>query len=189
MFSTGVIAFCVVLLYPLFSGRDVHLDVRSQLRSLVSILPLIIFFGGPLSEEFGWRGFALPKLQSRNNALTASLIVGVMWGLWHLPAFWIAGAGQYNQPVFWFMVGAPALAILYTWVYNHTKGSLLITVLYHTAFDSTLYVTLPAFPLPNGLKIAFMLAVGLLWVLAIAIVSVFGPRYLSRNKQTKGAAT
>jgi membrane protease YdiL (CAAX protease family) len=165
------------------------LDVLGQLQSLVSVLPLIVFFGGPLSEELGWRGFALPKLQSRYNAFTASLIIGVMWGLWHLPAFWIAGAGQYNQPVFWFMVGAPAVAILYTWVYNHTNGSLLIAVLYHVAFDSTLYVVLPAFLTPDDLKMAFILAVGLLWVLAIAIVSIYGPQYLSRNAQIEDVAS
>lgn len=186
LFSTALIAVCVMFLYPLFSGKTAHLDVLSQLRSLLSILPVIVFLGGPMSEELGWRGFALPKLQSSCSALVASLIVGAMWGLWHLPAFWIAGAGQYNQPVFWFMVGAPAVAMLYTWVYNHTKGSLLIAVLYHTAFDSTMFVALPAFPTAQDMSIAFMLTVGLLWVLAIIIVAVYGPQHLSRNIQVKG---
>jgi membrane protease YdiL (CAAX protease family) len=181
LFSTALVVVCAMALYPLFSGETIEIDLLKQLRSLLLLLPVIIFLGGPMSEELGWRGFALPGLLSRYSALAASLIVGVMWGLWHLPAFWIAGAGQHNQPIFWFMIGAPAVAILYTWVYNHTKGSLLIAVLYHTAFNSTMQLALPAFPTAKAVTIAFMLTVALLWVMAIIIVAVYGPQHLSRK--------
>ncbi|MFP3975888.1 MAG: type II CAAX prenyl endopeptidase Rce1 family protein [Dehalococcoidia bacterium] len=185
LFSTALVAACAMGLYPLFSGESIEIDLLKQLGSLAGMLPIIIFLGGPVSEELGWRGFALPKLLSRHSALAASLIVGVMWGLWHLPAFWIAGAGQHDQSVLWFMIGSPAVAILYTWVYNHTKGSLLIAILYHTAFDSTLYVALPAFSTAEELRLAFALTVGLLWVLAIIIVAVYGPQHLSGRMQSR----
>jgi hypothetical protein len=72
--------------------------------------------------------------------------------------------------------------ILYTWVFNHTKGSLLIAVLYHAAFDSTLYLALPAFPTAEAIETAFKLMVALLWVAALVVVA-FGPQRLSRDSE------
>jgi len=181
LFSTALVALCMFAVYPFVAGKTPQLDFVDQSRSLLPLFPIIVVLGGPMSEELGWRGFALPTLLSKHSALVASLIVGVMWGLWHLPAFWIPGAGQYNQPILWFMAGAPAIAILYTWVYNHTKGSLLIAVLYHTAFDSTLYVALPAFPTAQDLEIAFMLTVVLLWMMAAIVVVTSGAQHLRRR--------
>lgn len=188
MFSTALVAVSVLLVYTLFGSKPAHINFLAQLGSLVSILPILILLGGPMPEELGWRGFALPKLLSKYNALTSSMIVGVMWGLWHLPAFWIRGAGQHGQPILWFMVGAPAVSILYTWVYVHTKGSLLIAVLYHTAFDSTIYLALPAFPTAQAMSMAFMLTVLLLWVMALIVVLIFGPQHLSHPVQHKADA-
>ena len=75
---------------------------RLFLAQLGSFLPLLII--GPLSEEIGWRGYALERLQTRWNALTSSLIVGLVWALWHLPLFMMVGTSQYEfgRPVHWF---------------------------------------------------------------------------------------
>jgi membrane protease YdiL (CAAX protease family) len=182
LLSTPLVAISVALLSSLLGGEPARMDFLQQVSSLVSILPILILLGGPVSEELGWRGFALPKLLTKHSALASGLIVGVIWGLWHLPAFWIQGAGQHGQPILWFMVGAPAVSILYTWVYAHTEGSLLIAILYHTAFDSTLYFTSPAFPGPEAMTEAFALAVTLLWLMALVIVALFGPQLERRRK-------
>jgi membrane protease YdiL (CAAX protease family) len=88
-----------------------------------------------LGEELGWRGYALPKLLQRFSPLVASLIIGVLWGLWHLPTFFIAGTPQFRQPVVAFLIMTTAYSILLTWVFLHTRGSVLIATLFHGAIN------------------------------------------------------
>ena len=83
----------------------------------------------PLGEEIGWRGFALPRLMPRVGPLAASVIIGVVWTFWHVPMLTLQGV----RPVFYlvfvpFMVGG---SVLFTWIYRHTRGSLLLAVLTH----------------------------------------------------------
>jgi uncharacterized protein len=101
---------------------------RAQLRSFV---PLLII--GPLSEEIGWRGDALERLQTRWNALTSSLIVGFVWALWHLALFMMVGTSQHESGVLFidFLIKLMASAILCTWLYNNAKKSLWSRVLLH----------------------------------------------------------
>jgi uncharacterized protein len=98
---------------------------------LGSFLPLLII--GPLSEEIGWRGYALERLQTRWNALSSSLIVGLVWALWHLPLFMMVGTSQHESGVLFigFLIKLTASAILYTWLYNNTKKSLWSAILLH----------------------------------------------------------
>ncbi len=98
---------------------------------LGSFLPLL--FLGPLSEEIGWRGYALERLQVRWNGLASSLIVGLVWALWHLPLFMMVGTSQHELkiPFIGFMVGLMASSILYTWLYTNTKQSLWSAILLH----------------------------------------------------------
>lgn len=91
---------------------------------------------GPV-EELGWRGFALPMLQRRFGALTASVILGVIWGVWHLPSFFISGMHQTAYSIPAFIVGTVALAVLVTVVYNGTGGSVLLAFLIHWLHNST----------------------------------------------------
>jgi len=114
---------------------------------LAPLFFLITIVGGPLGEEFGWRGFALPHLQRRWSPLMASLIIGVVWGLWHLPTFFEPGSlhnqlGLQSLPLF--VLGEIVLATFITWVYNATEGSLLVGgIILHNAdnFWSTLLLT------------------------------------------------
>jgi uncharacterized protein len=118
---------------------------------------VIIFFGGgPLAEEPGWRGFALPRMQTRFGALKGALLLGVVWAFWHLPDFltraqgggpgtgW--GAFFTNLPIFLLVV--VALNIVMTWVYNHTRGSLFIALLLHASIN-TAGILPELFPTPN----------------------------------------
>jgi uncharacterized protein len=86
-------------------------------------------------EELGWRGYALPKLLETRSPLAASLIIGVVWGLWHLPTFFIAGTPQHDQPVLAFLVLTTAYSILLSWVVLHARGSVLIATLLHGAIN------------------------------------------------------
>lgn len=90
-----------------------------------------------LGEETGWRGFALPHLQRRRTAASATLILGVLWALWHLPAFFFRDTymalGVLGFPAF--MVMMVFTAMVFTWLYNSTAGSLLIVILFHGVFN------------------------------------------------------
>ena len=85
---------------------------------------------GPI-EEFGWRGVALPLLQRRFTPLGSSLILGVIWGLWHLPAFFLSGSPQSAWSFGPFFIGALAITIIMTAMFNAARGSLLIAALFH----------------------------------------------------------
>ena len=104
---------------------------------LLGVFVYVLFLGGALGEEPGWRGFALPRLQSLHGPLVGSLILGPLWGLWHLPLFFT----PWNEPtvlnVVVYVLSTTSLAIIYTWAFNNTKGSLLIAILIHAAFNWT----------------------------------------------------
>ena len=119
----------------------------------LALLPLLgfsvyAFLLGPLGEEPGWRGFALPRLQSLHGPLVGSLILGVLWGLWHLPLFFTPWNTLTTFNVVMFVLATTCLAIMYTWVFNNTKGSLLIAILIHWSFDVTTVPVATLFPAP-----------------------------------------
>ncbi|MDR4945451.1 CPBP family intramembrane glutamic endopeptidase [Neobacillus cucumis] len=97
-----------------------------------------------MSEEIGWRGFALPRMQSGFGALKASLLMGVLWALWHLPHFLTdaqrGGPGTSLSILYInvtiFIIMCIAISIIFTWVFNHTQGSLFISILLHTSINA-----------------------------------------------------
>jgi membrane protease YdiL (CAAX protease family) len=106
-------------------------DITLFVAQLGSFLPLLII--GPLSEEIGWRGYALDRLQTKWNALVSALIVGLVWGLWHGPLFAIVGASYHELaiPFMGFLVGMMAVSILFTWLHNNTAGSIWTAIFFH----------------------------------------------------------
>jgi membrane protease YdiL (CAAX protease family) len=100
----------------------------------VSVLDFVVFVL-VVGEELGWRGYALPLLLEKRSAVTASLILGVMWGVWHLPTFVIPGTPQYGLPFAAFVLLTIEYSILMTWVFLHTHGSVLIATLFHGAIN------------------------------------------------------
>ena len=101
---------------------------------LGSAIPLIIL--GPLSEEIGWRGYALDRLQTRWNALVSSLMVGLVWGLWHGPLFYMVGTSQHElaMPFVGLVGGVMAVSILFTWLHNNTRGSIWTAIFFHWVY-------------------------------------------------------
>jgi hypothetical protein len=85
---------------------------------------------GPI-EEFGWRGFALPLLQRKLVPVLAALLLGIIWGLWHLPAFLLSGTQQSSWAFLPFFAGTIAISVIMTALYNDSKGSILLAALMH----------------------------------------------------------
>jgi len=103
------------------------------------IIILIAILFSPLWEEIGWRGYALPLLQNICNPLTASLILGFLWGLWHLPMYAALTAYGDKRMLFFLIVfvGCFPLSIIQSWIYNNTRQSLLLCVLFHAGVDAS----------------------------------------------------
>jgi len=104
----------------------------SVFRTELWVLPLyflIIVFFGSLGEELGWRGYALPQLQNKYSPLVSSVILGFLWGLWHLPMFFNPDSDKYTQGLIFiipFIGGCIGNSLIMTWLYNNTRGSSLV---------------------------------------------------------------
>ncbi len=142
------------------------------------IVPFFLVDAISNGEEIGWRGYVLPRLQARHSALVASLILGVVWGFWHLPKFLAAD----NTSPFWlFMIRITASAVLYTWLFNNTRGSLLMTTMFH-ASANTAGVFLPIANTAVGANVNALIIQAALEILAaIAVTLLAGPARLSRT--------
>jgi membrane protease YdiL (CAAX protease family) len=101
-----------------------------------TFLTQMLLTGG--NEELGWRGYLLPALQARWSSLTSSVVLGVIWALWHLPLFFMAGTSQSYMPFPGFLLFTIPLTVIFTWVHNQTGGSILLVMLLHGAVNTTL---------------------------------------------------
>jgi membrane protease YdiL (CAAX protease family) len=144
--------------------------------------PVTLLIAGPLVEEPGWRGFVLPRLQMKISALAASLMLAVIWLTWHLPLLLSDPTGQ--RPPAQFFVTVVAQAILLTWIYNGTKGSVFLPVLFHTAANT---VTAFFFKMYIGTGEEYQ---RLWWIyaavyglVAVGVVAAAGAEYPGRRKQ------
>ncbi len=98
------------------------------------LISTLVLDAGPLGEEIGQRGYVLPRLLARRSALVAALEVGVVWGAWHIPAFFISGTAQHDLALGlgWLILGATANSVLMTWISIRTGGGVLVAgVLVH----------------------------------------------------------
>ncbi len=104
------------------------------------IVPALAFMLvlGPV-EEFGWRGFALPLLQQRYAPIWAGVILGVIWGAWHLPAFFLSGVPQSSWSFFPFFIGSIAVSIIVTPLFNASGGSILLPLLVHWQLNNPIF--------------------------------------------------
>jgi len=143
------------------------------------VLPFFLIDFITNGEEIGWRGYALPRLQSKYNALTSTLILGVIWGFWHLLKF----LPHWNAVFFaLFMLHAMAFAVTLTWLYNGTKGSLLMVTIMH-ASSNTAGIFVPMADTVSNENMGAYIGWVLFEVLAALIVIVMnGPEHLSRTE-------
>lgn len=139
------------LLNSLIGNPLPEFDTLAQIAAnplmLVGIL-LVGIVAGALSEELGWRGFALDRLQARWSPILSALILSIFWWAWHLPLFFIRGTTQYDwgvaSPSFGlFSIGIVPLTILLNWSYNKNERSILAAILLHFAYNFVLSLVFP----------------------------------------------
>jgi uncharacterized protein len=140
----------------------------SQLYLAVPVFLYVVVLGGPLGEEFGWRGFALPHLERRIHPTAAVVLLGLIWGLWHLPLFWIEGTVQQLTPITAFLAQTTVTSVIYGWLWNTTK-SLPAVVAIHAATNTTVGL-LPVLPDTAQSLIPLWSAISVAAVIALLLI-------------------
>lgn len=125
------IALLSIIIYFFYNHTFLGFAPVNQLLTIL----LGAIFTGAMGEELGWRGTALPRLQRRWNPFISSLILGILWGLYHLPSFLLSGLPLNNAPMLQFMLCAMSITFIVTWIFNHTNGSLIPVFILHASFN------------------------------------------------------
>ncbi len=181
----NIIWYLIVLLGPallclasrqisLFLGSNIH-----HLKPLPDVLQafattfVIYFFLN--TEEFAWRGYALPQLQDRFGITKATFILGIIWGVFHLPLFLMKGGHPAGYPFPLYLLMTLAMTFTFTWVFNNTNGSLLLVHFLHQSLNACAEA-IPFYPRATGSLLAMIIAIVLLSLVAIAIaLAKFAP--------------
>lgn len=172
--SPLLIGLVVIAALNLFGAQPVALAELGEVNFLpalgVGALPLwILTFG--LGEELGWRGFALPRLQHGRSALEATAILALFWALWHLPTFFYL----YDPGiVIGWALGLFSGAMVFTWLFNSTGGSVLMAAVWHGCLN---FITGSA--AGKGLVAAIVSSLVMVW--AVVVLLVYKPASLSRR--------
>lgn len=190
LFFMVVPAVATPYLYHLLGGGPA-VD-WSGLKPLYTVVPSTIFFtfAAGIAEEFGWRGFLLPRLQTRHNALVSALIVGVVWSTWHIPLYFIKGEMQYELrlqgglllSILGYSVWIFAHSIQFTWLFNNTRGSVLMAAVLHGATNAwSAYFGVNKLPF-NGILILAIVSA----MISVIIAGTAGTNELSRRFHRNG---
>lgn len=187
LFGTILPAVAGLYLFNLLGGPAVDWNGLKPLYTVIPTIIILTIFAG-VGEEFGWRGFALPRLQVRHNALVSSLIVGLIWGTWHIPLFFTPGTVQSAWraeagliiPILGYTLFCMAWSIQYTWVFNNTRGSVLLAAVVHGAGNAFMGQYIDVYRGHFWGIVTFMVVS--LAVSAIIVLAA-GPTHLSRTEE------
>jgi len=143
LLAPAAIRIVVLYVHVLKGGTVPDMSDATRWLAVPTTFFLVLLIGGPTGEEFGWRGFLLQRVQPVFGMLGASIVIGVISTLWHLPLFWIPGTAQSHLPFAIFAVRTVALSIISTWLYNGSRRSLLFVLLFHASLNTwpnTVYI-------------------------------------------------
>jgi membrane protease YdiL (CAAX protease family) len=188
VYATGVVSWAL--------GGPIDWSAFELSPTTIVISIVIGTFLGGGQEEFGWRGFAQPELQARYGAFRAALVVGVFWGLWHLPQF-LPGGFRADWPLSMvgaYFVGIVGFSVLLAWVFNGSGGSAWLAMLMHGADNGTqgripvdLAVVAPeGVLLPERLVLVNVPHSVLTWLVVVVVVAVVGTGLYSQRVQVRG---
>jgi len=186
LWRVGLRWYLVVILGPpviillatiVLPGALASFQTLAPLHPLLLLVsfPLVLIFGGALFEEGGWRGFALPRLQRLHGPLVGTLILAPLWACWHLPLFWVTvwGTPPTILNMVLFLASVIFMTIVFTWVFNNTKGSILLAILLHTSFDAFVGPVGLLFPAPvvtdYGGAVPLLIGLGVTALLLVAL--------------------
>lgn len=186
LFTGPLICTLAIVVHALLGGETgaVNYGLLPWLP-IVFIVPIVF---GPLAEEFGWRGFALPSLDHGTRPVAASVLIGFLWALWHAPLFWAeTGTAISGFEIDAYLIGLFFLAVIgssfiYTWLFNHTR-SLATAILLHLGMNASGTITGMLFPemsLAQRLEL-YETYVLVLWIVVLTVAAVLRARLRSAH--------
>ena len=187
-FALPVLVVAAMGIYGLQGNAFGRFELIAWPLAFLGAISAVLF--GPLGEEAGWRGFALSRLQDKYTAFWSSIILGIVHTFWHAPLFWLPGGTPISGgPVT--LVGVASFlsmvtigTFIYTWVFNNTKGSMLMAVLLHLSFNTTGGVLFAMFPdLSEAAQYHIQWELGNIpgWIIVALLLTLFGAARLSRQ--------
>ena len=140
-----IIVYAVTSAVSWFTNREVlTLSGLPGAGEMVAYFLIIALLGGPLGEETGWRGFLQPRLMKKFNPVVSSLLIALIWFIWHIPLFWLEGAAQAGSSMIYFGIMVLAMSFLFTILYIESNGSLFHAMLFHTMINYVSAYILPS---------------------------------------------
>lgn len=168
--APAIFAGVAVWISTLVSDFQMDTTLLMQPLMIAPIFLYMFFLGGSVQEEFGWRGYALPHLLRIGTPIVASLILGLIWGVWHVPLFYIAGFSQASMAFGVFLSLSVAFSIIFTWVYIRTKHNVFSALLLHAAINTSMSIFPPIEQRVGGNQMAFTYLMGIYWSVTLVIV-------------------
>lgn len=179
IWQVNIIWYLIVLIGPLvlcLVSQQISLMLGSNVHKLHALPDVLMAFATTFviyfflnTEEFAWRGYALPQLQERFGITKASFILGIIWGVFHLPLFLMKGGHPAGYPFPLYLLMTLAMTFTFSWVFNNTKGSLLLVHLLHQSLNAWAEAV-PFYPRATGSLLALIITIILLSLVAVAIV-------------------
>ncbi|MGA2483575.1 MAG: CPBP family intramembrane glutamic endopeptidase [Candidatus Acidiferrales bacterium] len=149
-------------------ARNIPIHVSHLSLALLDFAVNLLF--GALFEEIGWRGYLLPRLQSNSTGLRASLLLGIIWGMWHLPVRISFGSVTFAG----FCLLTCGITVILTWLYNLSNGSLIPVILFHSTVNSVATFVVEPMASAYGMR-SIWANVALVWAAALIVLFVAGP--------------
>jgi uncharacterized protein len=134
--APALIRIVVLIVHVLKGGSVPDLSDPARWLAVPATFAAVLLIGGPTGEEFGWRGYLLQRVQPQIGMLGASLVIGLISAVWHIPLFFIPVAVQSHLPFALFLMRTVALSVISTWIYNGTRRSLLFVLLFHASLNT-----------------------------------------------------
>lgn len=162
-----------------------ELNVPSIIIAIPYFLLMLIIGGG--QEEFGWRGYAQEPLQKRLGVIPASLLIGFVWGLWHLPLWVMPGDGHSTYPYIAFLIMTTSISIVYAWLFNASKQKLSTVIIFH-AMSNTAAPLLPFLHAKTGIPESGYWVYAIINLITAVLIGIFMLKSEGKTKTQTNSA-
>lgn len=176
LFGSGAIYLAGIFASTLFGAPVPQLPELSLNLAIGVLIQMTIYLVFNW-EDIAWRGFAATRLQATWSALTTAILLGVVEGLFHIPLFFAPNSSQSSSPFLSFMLLSVAGVIVFNWVFNNTRGSVLLVMIFHAAANTWTDIV----PIPKDSGLAWTFWAVAMSIVAVVVVVVYGAKYFSRK--------
>ena len=178
-FAPMIVYFLSAGIYLMIGSTPPSTDSIPSLGFSFPVFAIIAIFTGATGEELGWRGFALPRLQRHYSALVSSLILGLYWGIWHIPSWIIAGSPFTIESTLFFLASTVLNSIIVTCIFNNTRGSVLLASIHHWSENVWSQYVVSCLGLVTWDALIWI-KTPIVTILALILIIALGPERLSK---------